>query len=157
MIQILDGLKSYGPGLSPIVIAISALVAYGAIRTQRDLARKRATLDFFIRTETDSVMLELWNNFAAGVTAFENAADKENFKSASPKEYESIRAYLNILELMACGICEKILDEQMCRNFFVNIVIEYFNKLENFIIILQKEHYCSITYCEFVKLARKWK
>jgi hypothetical protein len=41
------------PVATAVVAAAAAVIAYSALRVQRDLARKRAALDFFLKTETD--------------------------------------------------------------------------------------------------------
>lgn len=159
MMSIIDSIKSYGPGFSPVVIGLSAIVAYYAIVTQRDIARKRATFDLFIRTETDNSALDLWNRFVKSVEKYESVSveEKHSFKLLFPDEYTNIRGYLNILELMASGLNQEVLDNKMCRNFFEEIVLFYYDKLSEFIVLVQGEPYSSKKYCEFVKVAERWK
>jgi hypothetical protein len=156
MSDILCFLKTYGPSLSPILIFISAIIAFCALITQRNLARKRATLDLFLKTETDVKTLELWDNYASAVLAFEAATDKDNFKLSSRSNYDNIRSYLNIFELIACGINENILDKKMCKRFFIDVFLDNLGTLENFIAIVQKEPHGQKTYCEYLSIAKKW-
>ena len=77
----------------------------------------------FLKTETDTKTLELWDGYESGISAFEKAEDKEGFKLSSKIYYDNIRAYLNIFELIACGIKHKIVDAKMCRNYFINVFL----------------------------------
>jgi hypothetical protein len=156
MSDILCFLKTYGPTFSPIIITVSTIIAICALIIQRNLARKRATLDLFLKTETDVKTLELWDNYASGVLAFEAATDKDNFKLSSRSNYDNIRSYLHIFELIACGMDEKILDKKMCKRCFVNVFLENLVTLIDFIAIVQKEPHGQKTYCEYLSIAKKW-
>jgi hypothetical protein len=69
-----EWIKANGSALSLLVVAISASVAYGSLRTQRDLARKRAAIDFFLKTETDQHSLVLWEALRSALEIMADAS-----------------------------------------------------------------------------------
>ena len=49
----LDDVEKFAPIATATIALIAAVVAFVAIKVQRSIARKRAALDFFLKTETD--------------------------------------------------------------------------------------------------------
>src|SRR5262245_19094682 len=88
--------------LAPIVTAlialIAAIIALRAIRAQRDIARRRAAIDFFLKTETDQKMIDLYNRFK------EMAPQIASVPWGDRSDYDLIRSWLNICELIAVGV-----------------------------------------------------
>jgi hypothetical protein len=56
------------------VALASGFIAALNIRSQREIARKRAAFDVFLKTETDEKMLTAYDNFHAGVIEMKKAA-----------------------------------------------------------------------------------
>jgi hypothetical protein len=72
----LDRVLRYAPLLTPTVGSIAAAIAIAAISAQKSIARKRAAVDFFLKTDLDHDMLDAY-------TAFETARKKFNALAAS--------------------------------------------------------------------------
>ncbi len=54
--------------IGTVLLAMAAvLVAYRALRVQRDVARKRAAVDFFLKTELDKRAVEAAKNYKIAV------------------------------------------------------------------------------------------
>jgi hypothetical protein len=85
--------------LAPIATAIgagvAAIIAYCSIRVQRAIARRRASIDFFLKTETDSYMLKAWEEFEAARVAVSRCTDLAEFEKT--KQWIDLRSYLNLL------------------------------------------------------------
>src|SRR6201999_4321920 len=93
---------------------LTALIAGGAliaasvsIGSQREIARKRAATDFFLKTEMDHETLESHKRYTK---ALAKLASSLNSNGEMPNSFEgtddywAIRDYLNLHELMAVGI-----------------------------------------------------
>jgi hypothetical protein len=73
---------------------------------QRHVARQRAAIDFFIKTEMDRHLLDAYDEFwtgidrmsAVGVSDFYGSKDKD-----VRRDYFAVRKYLNVHELIAVG------------------------------------------------------
>jgi hypothetical protein len=55
-------------------VAVAAgFIAIWNIRSQREIARKRAAFDVFLKTETDEKMLTAYDNFHTSIIEMKNA------------------------------------------------------------------------------------
>ena len=63
----LESVLPYAPFLTPVVGSIAAFIAVCASRAQQCIARKRASIDFFLKTDLDHNMLEAHANFVAAL------------------------------------------------------------------------------------------
>jgi hypothetical protein len=144
-------IRENGSALSLSAIIVSTTFAYWQLRTQRDLARKRAAVDFFLKTEIDQHSLLMWTGFKSALDALANSQSYEAFQKDHSKENLQIEQYLNIFELVACGIRGKILDEVICKAFWKSIILDAYDKT-NGIIENDKEGFE-----QFKWLAMRWK
>ena len=73
-------------------------IAIWGIWSQRSIARKRAAIDVFIKTEMDEKMTEAYDKFHAGLDKMRNAKSVEEFCTAEAlrPDYLAIRKYLNV-------------------------------------------------------------
>ena len=110
--------------LAPIATASIALcaliVAWISINTQKAVARKRAAIDVFFKTEMDKEMLAAYGGYTAGLKKLKEATSIKEF-SDTP-DYQSIRAYLDVNELISVGINRKVFDERVCYGFWRTIL-----------------------------------
>jgi len=96
----------------------TATVAFGAgtiallaIRAQRDIARRRASIDFFLKTEMDQTLIELYSRFIAIAPSIAEHPSLSDFSKT--KECQEVRAFLNICELIAVGIIQGAFSERV--------------------------------------------
>jgi hypothetical protein len=140
-------------------IAVAAgIVAVWSIRSQREIARKRAALDLFFKTEMDKTAMEVSDNDEAAIKKIpSNSAYFPQFKAT--KEYEDVLAYLNILELIAVGIHTRVLDEAVCFDFYADDLMDACRDCQRLITHLQREdqNKSPLTYVELERLAKSWK
>jgi hypothetical protein len=102
-------------------IALCALiVAWISICTQKAVARKRAAIDVFFKTEMDKEMLTAYGGYTAALKKLEEATSIEDFSNTT--EYQSIRTYLNVNELISIGINRKVFDQRVCYGFWRTIL-----------------------------------
>src|SRR5262245_43673401 len=88
------------PQWGTVAIALCALfVAVGSIRSQREIARKRAATDFFLKTEMDTAILQSHEKFLEAIDKLKMVVtDKGEMQNsfANTPEYWAVRNYLNL-------------------------------------------------------------
>lgn len=124
-----DRLLPYAP-YGTALIALGALTtAIVAICTQTLVARRRAAIDFFLKTDLDHNMLEAHREFRVAVKELKlHLADGKTVKSfeeSNEKVYLSILKYLNIHELVAVGIKNRVFDVDVCFNFWGDVLVQH--------------------------------
>src|SRR4051794_40207540 len=66
-----DMAARYAPIFTPTIALGAAIIAWRAIAAQRDIARRRAAIDFFLKTETDRNLIDLYTKFKTRMTGME--------------------------------------------------------------------------------------
>jgi Domain of unknown function (DUF4760) len=145
---------------------LTALIAGGAlfaavvsISSQREIARKRAAMDFFAKTEMDRDTLTSHKKFTDAVATLDTHLKAGNPCSGfvSTPEYWHIRDYLNLHELMAVGVRNDVFDDQVCFNFWSRELGDAYRRTKPLIEYIQtKEADEQDTYTELVILALRW-
>jgi Domain of unknown function (DUF4760) len=96
-----------------------------SITSQREIARKRAAIDFFLKTDLDQNMIVAHADFETALKKLKshvaNSGTVRSFaeEKETENDYKKFLLYLNIHELMAVGIKNKVFDEQVCYNYLV--------------------------------------
>ena len=94
------------------MIAGDALVTgWQSIASQREIARKRAATDFFLKTEMDHENLESHKKYTAALDRLAMLTKQNGDVDLSfigSDEYWAIRDYLNLHELMAVGVLKNV-------------------------------------------------
>ena len=110
--------------LAPLVTAsvalLAATIAVVAIFVQRKVARTRAAIDFFLKAEMDEKMREVYDRYEEGIKELRAVASMDEFRGS--ERYNAITRYLDILELFAVGIHNKILDHRICYHYWADLV-----------------------------------
>jgi hypothetical protein len=93
------------------------------------VARRRAAIDFFLKTDLDHNMLEVHRDFRTAVKALKLhlAAGQtvKSFDESDEKTYRNILKYLNIHELVAVGIKNRVFDGDVCFNFWGDVLVQH--------------------------------
>lgn len=148
----LDDVEKFAPIATATIALIAAVVAFVAIKVQRSIARKRAALDFFLKTETDQHMLAAYNAFEKGIRALDTCPSMDEF--ASSKHYEDVRTYLNVHELIAVGVKSEALDDDVCYHYWCRILDRHCRSAQRVI-----EHATlqdRATYTDLKELNARW-
>jgi uncharacterized protein DUF4760 len=127
-----DRLLPYAP-FATALIAIGALcTAIVAIWMQTLVARKRAAIDFFLKTDLDQNMLDAHRDFEAIVKKLKAhlAAGQtvKTFEDTNEEDYRKMLRYLNIHELMAVGIKNRVFDGDVCCNYWSDELVRHANE-----------------------------
>jgi hypothetical protein len=114
-------------------VAVAAgLIAIWNIKSQRELARKRAAFDVFLKTETDEKMLTAYDNFHTGIIEMKKVTSIDEFCTSelTRPHYLSIRKYLNVHELVAVGIRENVLDSNVCYSYWADALTNGYSVIQ---------------------------
>jgi hypothetical protein len=127
-----DRFLPYAP-FATAFIALGALVtAIVAICMQTLVARRRAAIDFFLKTDLDHNMLEAHREFRAAVKALKVhltvGQTVKAFEETQEQAYRHILKYLNIHELVAVGVKNSVFDKDVCFNFWGDVLVHHANE-----------------------------
>jgi hypothetical protein len=126
-----DRLLPYAPYATALVASCALATAITAIWKQTQVARRRAAIDFFLKTDLDEKMLDAHRDFEAAVKKLKaHLAAGETvkaFEDTNTEEYRKILRYLNIHELIAVGIKNRVFDGDVCYNFWSDELVRHAN------------------------------
>lgn len=150
------------PQWATALIALGALLAaWISIKSQREIARKRAALDFFAKTEMDKDLLAAHIDYGAAIGRMQKFIDQggtlASFVATVDGDYWAIRTYLNLHELMAVGIRRNVLDDNVCYDFWSGELERCYSKTKALIEFIQRTPDEESTYCEMVRVAERWR
>lgn len=135
---------------------MAAAIALLAIAAQRDIARRRAAIDFFLKTEMDAGIIELYRKFKKSVPTLASVQSMASFTKT--KKYHDIRAFLSICELIAVGVNEKAFSERVSLLYWGDVLPQTYRDAKPLIDYVRKilgegtENTCI----ELEKLCTKW-
>jgi hypothetical protein len=137
-----------------IIGGIAALIAIWGVISQRQIARRRATLDYIATSKSNRELIaarrEFVNIAKKGGLDLLAAEDKEQTKEA-----QIIAEVLNQYELIAVGIQFGILDYSLFRRFSRTVTIRFWNHGHPYIVSLRKRVNNDMIYHEFEEMV-KW-
>lgn len=149
------------PILAALVSAVTAfLVSSRTIRANRDMARKRATLDMIERSESNAFYLSIYAAFRDVITSADGFAEITTSQlPAIMEQRRKVIAFLNHYELVAIGIEQGILDEELYRMFLRGTLVRHWDSAEAFVNHLRADTPDSnapVAFEKFEALARSW-
>lgn len=145
--------------VAQLVIAAVAMFAFGSavygILDQRAVARKRAALDLFLKTELDKAMVETYEKYDAAIGCIR--ADTSMAEFAKTPEYRLIRSVLNIHELVSVGVRKNVLDEDVCFDFWSDELMDAYRNCKRVIEHARVEPKgTQFTYKDLERLNESW-
>ncbi len=152
-------LTKNGQWLSSLAILFSAAVggciAWLAVNTNREMARKRATLDVILKSESDEYFERIYAVFlsekkrSSGLEALlQSESDSER------KAKMEVDNLLNHYELIAISIHQNILDGDFYKEWMRSTYIRHYKESAAYIAGTRENH--PKAYICFQKLAEKW-
>jgi len=138
------------------LIALCALcIASYSLWVQRNIAQKRAAIDFFLKTEMDQTMLAAYQRYKVAVTELKSTPSLEEFEKT--EHYGALRSYLDVHELIAVGIHRRVFDGLVCYNFWCFELSSACGDCRSMIESEQRKPGLAGRYVELVKLDEKWR
>jgi hypothetical protein len=140
------------------VAVFAVVVATAGVLLQRDIARKRAAVDMFFRTETDRFLVEAYDAFEHSIRQMKSTSSVEEFCSNPQYDqpYLMIRRYLAIHELIAVAIKSNIFDEGICFAYWGDVIERHFKSALPIIEYIRKQPGHLTGFFEFDRLSRRW-
>jgi hypothetical protein len=140
------------------VVALTTTII--GIAIQWRLARRRAAVDFFLKTEADKHLLDAYDEFWIGIE-FMKTVDIDTFCTSKEenvrKLYFALRKYLNIHELIAVGIKNGMFDDRTCYDFWSGVLIRCVEAAHPVIQHVQARPGARAIYIELETLYARWK
>jgi hypothetical protein len=154
----MDILGTIPQWVTAAVAFLALIAAYRSIESQREIARKRAAMDFFAKTDMDSHTLAQHKNFKKACKKLSNhlRENKPLEEFSKTDEYDSIRDYLNLHELMGVGINREVFDDFVCEDFWAGELYRAYRDTKPLIEWIQKQPGEAETYVELIKIATRW-
>lgn len=157
-----SGLLDYATALlGPAAIAISAAIAYNmaqnTIKTNRAVARKRATIDVILKLESEPT-------YQQSVATFQDIRDSGRMLGLlSPSSHRDKEAFMEIVnfinhyELICCGIMEDTLDELFYFHWYRGAFLKHWTQLKPFIEALRTKENNDKLAIRYQLFAESWK
>jgi hypothetical protein len=141
--------------IGTVLVALCALaVATWSLLAQKGVARRRAAIDFFLKTEMDEKLLIAYDNYKDGVKELRKTIDFEVFCTST--HYPHVRNYLNVLELMAVGIENNTFDERICYVYWNGFVLDVMSDTAKLIDHIRVKHNADLYFRSFRRLHFRW-
>ena len=138
-----------------LIVLIAAIIALGAMWVQMHIARRRASIDFFLKTEMDKTVIDLYNKFKANAPSIAFVPGPSDLTRS---DYDDIRAFLNICELIAVGVNKGAFSKSVSEAYWGDVIPEAYQtakQLINNIRTIPGEG-SRYTYVNLEKLAKRW-
>jgi len=119
--------------LTPIILVVSVVAAFLGIRNAREISRKKATIDLIDRFESTAFYQKINSTFSyyRNTDSFHRLHNPIEPKEKS--ERREVLDFLNHYELVAIGIEQRVLDEQMYKYWMCGPMVRDWNAAADFI------------------------
>ena len=147
----------YGSDIQNGAVVLSAVAAFLVIRDTRATARRRGTLDLILHQESDRELIEARDGFTAlkdGTTKISSFGVPAQRNSPEARHLKKV---LNLHELTAVAIQERVIDECVYRRWFNGTYIADYEATKAFIEAVRKSYGNEAVFSEFEKTALRWK
>ena len=144
----------FAPIATATIACLAAAIAFVAVLVQRDIARRRAAIDFFLKTEMDKEMVLLYERFKLiNVATLRTGPNQKQ-----TDQYKDARAFLNICELIAVGISMKAFSDKVSRAYWGDVLPDAFSKMRPLILDIRAEPGFGTrhTYADLEKVTQRW-
>jgi Domain of unknown function (DUF4760) len=146
----------FAPIVTAVIALLAALAAVVSIHDQRNIARRRTAIDFFLKTQMDATGIELYNDFrriAPGIAAI---TSMESFV-ATP-EHSRVRSFLNVCELISVGINERVFSEEVAYAYWGDVLPWSYQAAEPLIQYVRQRQGegTPATYRDLERVAKMW-
>jgi Domain of unknown function (DUF4760) len=150
-----EGVGKVAPIATALIALVAASIALRAINAQRDIARRRAAIDFFLKTEMDTDLVKLYKLFKQIAPTLKEGSLSDFTKT---EHYHQIRDFLAICELIAVGVNEQAFSARVSWAYWGDILPQSYRDAKPLIDYVRKTpgEGTSRTCCELEKLCNRW-
>ena len=145
------------PLATAVIALVAAIIALIALFIQRDTARRRAVIDFFLKTEMDSNIIDAYNDFNDLVPQVAAIISRPTL-SKRDDDYKKLIKWLNICELIAVGVNLGAFSERVSYDYWGYVLPNAFREATLFIQYIRNTPALGgpATFSDLQKLCRKW-
>ena len=138
------------------VALLAAIIAAISILNRRNIAQRQAAIDFFLKTQMDDTVIALYNDFRRIAPSIASLPSMENF--VGTPDYTRVRAFLNICELIAVGISERIFSERIAYAYWGDVLPWSYQATEPLIKYVRSTpgEGTPSTYLDLEKISKRW-
>jgi hypothetical protein len=149
----------YGPLITATIATVAGGIAYYSITVTRSIARKRAAIDFFLKTEADKSVVDIFQKFNVSIEKVDKDIDdgKTLREVTNTDHYKIIHTCLNIHELLAIGVANDVFDERVAYRYWSGALIAHCKKAEKLINFSRQEPDDYSAYIGILRLNGQWK
>src|SRR2546430_16147344 len=116
-----ETIAKHAPIGTSLIVLIAAIIALGAMWVQMHIARRRASIDFFLKTEMDKTVIDLYNKFKANAPSIAFVPDPSDL---TRRDYNDTRVFLNICELIAVGVNKGAFSKRVSEAYWGEVIPE---------------------------------
>jgi hypothetical protein len=102
-----------------LIVLIATIIALGSMWLQMHIARRRASIDFFLKAEMDTTVIDLYNKFKANAPLIAFVPDPSDL---TRRDYNDARAFLNICELIAVGVNKGAFSKSVAEAYWGDVI-----------------------------------
>jgi Domain of unknown function (DUF4760) len=148
----------FAPLITASIATIAGIVAIVSIIVTKRTAKRRAAIDFFLKTEMDKALLDLYEAFQTNIKRInEFVKDDTSIEELVKQDgYGTIRTYLNIHELIAVGIKNNVFDRKVSYHFWSAILVSHHKAASRLIEFSWKDPEEASAYIQLTRLSKKW-
>ena len=119
------------------------------------IARRRAAIDFFLKTEIDEAAINLYKTFKAKAPSMTSIPDPLD---ATKRDYDDIGAFLNICELIAVGVRKRAFSKSVSKAYWGDVIPSSYQTAKQLIDDIRRTpgEGSRYTYIDLEKVAKKW-
>src|SRR3954466_11995074 len=100
------------------VAVVGGAIAYFSVQTQRDIAKRRASLDLLLKTVTDPAFNKVTDEYLTAVGRAVKSGTPVQELLGNPVQSRIVAQYLNVMDLIAVGVRTGVLNEEVCFDFW---------------------------------------
>jgi Domain of unknown function (DUF4760) len=118
------------------------------------VARRRAAIDFFLKTEMDETVIDWYSKFKEKAASITSKPDTEPGR----RDYEDIRAFLSICELIAVGVNRGVFSKRVSYAYWGDVIPNSYQTAKELIKYIRNTpgEGSRHTYVDLEKLAKRW-
>jgi Domain of unknown function (DUF4760) len=138
-----------------LIVLIAAIIALSSMWVQMQIARRRASIDFFLKAELDKTVIDLYNRFKANAPLIAFVPDPSDLTRS---DYNDTRAFLNICELIAVGVNKGAFSKSVSETYWGDVIPDAYQTSKQLInnIRTTPGEGSRYTYVNLEKLAKRW-
>jgi hypothetical protein len=155
----LDGIVRYAPLLTAATALAAVVLAWLAIGAQKEIARKRASVDFFLKSDLDSANLAASRMFEPDADIVTKAIGKGKTYAdiQGMCQYKTVYEYMNTHELLTIGMNNGIFDEKICFEYWGAALVGHCGAAKEILIMTRNQSGNETAYVEVLELNERWK